>query len=92
MAGKTRSARAIMAHPATDGVNWKMENMTVPAFEDDELLVEMVATGLCHTDIFFSMFPKDLGIYPRVLGHEGKSIPCFSSIPQSHEILKLTRN
>jgi Zn-dependent alcohol dehydrogenase len=39
--------------------------MTRPPLED-EFLVEMIATGVCHTDI--SGYG---GIYPRVLGHEG---------------------
>jgi Zn-dependent alcohol dehydrogenase len=81
MAGKTHSARAIMAHPPTGGVNWKMNNVTVQAIKDDELLVEMVATGICHTDIYFSMLPKERGLYPRVLGHEGTSVTSFNSIP-----------
>jgi len=34
--------------------------------QEDEFLIEMIATGVCHTDI-----TGYGGIYPRVLGHEG---------------------
>lgn len=34
---------------------------------EDEFMIEMIGTGVCHTDI--SGYG---GIYPRVLGHEGE--------------------
>lgn len=45
---------------------WKWEDMLTREPKEDEFLVEMIATGVCHTDI--SGYG---GIYPRVLGHEG---------------------
>ena len=30
---------------------WKWEDMLTREPDDDEFLVEMIATGLCHTDI-----------------------------------------
>lgn len=45
---------------------WKFEELLTREPLEDEMLVEMIATGMCHTDILgFG------GIYPRVLGHEG---------------------
>lgn len=46
--------------------DWKFENLLTRGPREDEFLVEMIATGVCHTDI--SGYG---GIYPRVLGHEG---------------------
>ena len=48
---------------------WKWEEMLTREPKEDEFLVEMIATGVCHTDI--SGYG---GIYPRVLGHEGNFI------------------
>jgi len=38
---------------------------------EDEVLVRLVATGVCHTDIVLSQFPRSM---PAVLGHEGSGI------------------
>lgn len=55
--------KGIVAYSQHD---WKWEDMLTREPKDDEFLVEMIATGVCHTDI--SGYG---GIYPRVLGHEG---------------------
>jgi Zn-dependent alcohol dehydrogenase len=57
-----------------DQHNWKFEDLLTRAPAEDEFLVEMIATGVCHTDI--AGFG---GIYPRVLGHEGVSLGLNSS-------------
>ena len=48
----------------------QMENLTLGELRDDEVLVRLVATGVCHTDITcrdgFMPMPR-----PIVLGHEG---------------------
>lgn len=45
---------------------WVWEELLTREPLEDEFLVEMIATGVCHTDI------SGFGwIYPRVLGHEG---------------------
>lgn len=66
--------RAIIAHDALSKEPWKLENVTLRSPGPDEVLVEMVAVGICHSDIFVSSWPKGaspLCVYPRVLGHEG---------------------
>ncbi|ATZ56353.1 hypothetical protein BCIN_13g01940 [Botrytis cinerea B05.10] len=40
---------------------------------DTEVLVQIVATGICHTDINFSQHDID-GMFPAILGHEGAGI------------------
>jgi Zn-dependent alcohol dehydrogenase len=55
------------------GLNWLLEEVHVCPPEDGEILVEMRATGICHTDIVLSSVPEGMyGVtYPRVVGHEG---------------------
>jgi Zn-dependent alcohol dehydrogenase len=54
-------------------LNWSLEQVEISSPSDDEVLVEMHATGICHTDIALSRVPRGvLGIeYPKVAGHEG---------------------
>lgn len=73
MDGNTQRVRALVTHKPTkeEPINWNMENVTVASIKDDELLVRVIAAGICHSDIAFSMRTDFLGIFPRVLGHEG---------------------
>jgi Zn-dependent alcohol dehydrogenase len=51
-----------------------MSTMKVRKPGDGELLVEMIASGVCHTDFLIGNLPEGaspVGFYPRVLGHEG---------------------
>lgn len=54
-------------------VNWSLEDVDVDMPGEGEVLVEMCATGICHTDIVLSTVPTgSFGItYPKVVGHEG---------------------
>jgi hypothetical protein len=52
---------------ASDQHTWTWTDLLTRGPKEDEFLVEMIATGVCHTDI--SGYG---GIYPRILGHEGK--------------------
>jgi hypothetical protein len=61
----TVPCKGIVAYSQHD---WKWEDLLTREPNEDEFLVEMIATGVCHTDI--SGYG---GIYPRVLGHEGPS-------------------
>lgn len=63
----TIPCKGIVAYSQHD---WKWEDLLTREPKEDEFLVEMIATGVCHTDI--SGYG---GIYPRVLGHEGTSPP-----------------
>lgn len=70
----TIPCKGIVAYSQHD---WKWEDLLTREPREDEFLVEMVATGVCHTDI--SGYG---GIYPRVLGHEGISTPFAPSLLQ----------
>lgn len=67
------SARAIVAHePVSGKPNWTLEDVTLRELASNELLVRIVATGVCHTDLIFASIPSESGPYPKVLGHEGR--------------------
>ena len=61
--------------PFSEG-KWALEPVTLRELRDDEVLVEMVASGICHTDLHCGNTAADAGVpgvyYPRVLGHEGE--------------------
>ncbi|KAH7161848.1 zinc-binding dehydrogenase [Dactylonectria macrodidyma] len=68
-------SEAIVARgPFSEG-KWAIEPVTLREVRADEVLVEMVASGICHTDLHCGNTAEDLGVpgvyYPRVLGHEG---------------------
>ena len=54
---------------------------------DDEVLVEMKATGVCHTDLNFSKETQMPDMFPVVLGHEG-----IESFPVTLARLTLTQS
>lgn len=54
----------------TNGGPFEMEQLVLDEPRSNEVLVRLVATGLCHSDIYFSQ----VGGVPIVLGHEGASI------------------
>ncbi|KAK3653979.1 hypothetical protein LTR56_004391 [Elasticomyces elasticus] len=67
-------ARAIVCHDTHANGGWKMEDVSVRKPGDGELLVEIVASGVCHTDVLIGGIPggaAPIAFYPRVLGHEG---------------------
>ena len=68
------SARAIVCRAPYSEGGWKMEDVTVRQPGEGELLIEMVASGICHTDALIGGLPDGaapIAFYPRVLGHEG---------------------
>lgn len=68
------STRAIVAHDTLQNGGWKMEEVHLRDLKEGELLVEMVATGVCHTDALIGGIPAGaapIAFYPRILGHEG---------------------
>ncbi|VAW89181.1 S-(hydroxymethyl)glutathione dehydrogenase [hydrothermal vent metagenome] len=51
-----------------------IETVQVAAPRAGEVLVRMVATGVCHTDAFTLSGADPEGIFPSILGHEGGGI------------------
>lgn len=62
------TTRAAVLHHS--GGPLTLENLTLSSLRDDEVLVKLVATGICHTDASFMQRPF-LVDRPMVLGHEG---------------------
>lgn len=55
------------------GGDFELTGVTVPELRSDELLVRIVATGLCHTDLSVrDTLPAEM--FPRVFGHEGAGV------------------
>ncbi|PLN82315.1 NAD(P)-binding protein [Aspergillus taichungensis] len=82
---------AIVARsPGPNGPKWALEEVeAVSSLGAGEVLVEMVATGVCHTDLVLSGVPEGMmGIhYPKVMGHEGAGyIRAISPITKSVSI------
>ena len=51
-----------------------IENVDLEGPKDTEVLVEIKATGVCHTDAFTLSGEDPEGIFPSILGHEGAGI------------------
>ena len=69
----TTITQAIIAYPPTvpGTPNLKLEDVFIRELEDDEVLVKMLASGICHSDIVVACSPEGQMNYPKVLGHEG---------------------
>ncbi|KAM0700629.1 hypothetical protein Q7P35_012350 [Cladosporium inversicolor] len=68
------NGKAIVCRDTLANGGWKMEDVSVRKPGEGELLVEMVASGVCHTDVLIGGLPNGaapIAFYPRVLGHEG---------------------
>lgn len=69
------TARAIVSRGPLNENGWKIEDVKVREVGDDELLVRIVASGVCHTDLLFAGLKEGPGvIYPSIKGHEGTLI------------------
>jgi S-(hydroxymethyl)glutathione dehydrogenase/alcohol dehydrogenase len=64
--------RAAVAHKA--GAPLVVETVTLDGPRAGEVLVEVKATGICHTDEFTRSGADPEGLFPAILGHEGAGI------------------
>jgi S-(hydroxymethyl)glutathione dehydrogenase / alcohol dehydrogenase len=65
-------ARAAVAHGA--GKPLAIESVDVEGPRAGEALVEIRATGICHTDEFTLSGADPEGLFPAILGHEGAGV------------------
>ena len=57
----------------SQGADFTLEEVDLEGPRADEVLVRVVATGLCHTDIHLKGFlPEEM--FPNVFGHEGSGV------------------
>ena len=64
--------RAAVAHKA--GAPLTVETVQLEGPRAGEVLVEIKATGICHTDEFTRSGADPEGIFPAILGHEGAGV------------------
>src|SRR5258706_6334664 len=64
--------KAAVAHKA--GAPLTIETVNVAGPKAGEVLVEIKATGICHTDEFTRSGADPEGLFPAILGHEGAGI------------------
>jgi len=66
---QTRAAVALQA-----GKPLSIETVDLEGTREGEVLVEIKATGICHTDEFTLSGADPEGIFPAILGHEGAGV------------------
>ena len=66
---KTRAAVAWRA-----GAPLTIEEVDLDGPRDNEVLVEVKATGICHTDWYTLSGADPEGLFPAILGHEGAGV------------------
>ena len=85
-------SRAAVAWEA--GKPLEIEEVEVAAPRAGEVMVRMVATGVCHTDAFTLSGTDPEGIFPSILGHEGGAIveevgPGVTSVAPGDHVIPL---
>jgi S-(hydroxymethyl)glutathione dehydrogenase/alcohol dehydrogenase len=86
---KTRAAVAFAA-----GKPLSIETVDLAGPREGEVLVEIKATGLCHTDKYTLSGADPEGIFPAILGHEGAGIvvdvgPGVKSLKKGDHVIPL---
>ena len=66
------ASRAAVAHEA--GKPLSIETVNVDGPREGEVLIEIRATGICHTDAFTLSGDDPEGLFPAILGHEGAGV------------------
>jgi S-(hydroxymethyl)glutathione dehydrogenase/alcohol dehydrogenase len=84
--------RAAVAHKA--GERLTIETVQVEGPREGEVLIEIKATGVCHTDEFTLTGKDPEGIFPAILGHEGAGVvvdvgPGVKSVKKGDHVIPL---
>jgi S-(hydroxymethyl)glutathione dehydrogenase/alcohol dehydrogenase len=85
-------ARAAVAMKA--GVPLVIETVDLEGPHSGEVLVEVKATGICHTDEFTLSGADPEGLFPTILGHEGAGVvvdvgPDVTSLKKGDHVIPL---
>jgi S-(hydroxymethyl)glutathione dehydrogenase/alcohol dehydrogenase len=70
--GEAMKSRAAVAHKA--GAPLTIETVEVEGPKAGEALVQIKATGICHTDEFTLSGADPEGLFPAIMGHEGAGV------------------
>ena len=86
---ESRAAVAVQA-----GKPLEITTINVDGPREGEVMVEMKATGVCHTDAFTLSGADPEGIFPAVLGHEGAGVvvdvgPGVKSLKKGDHVIPL---
>ena len=84
--------RAAVAHRAGEPLT--VETVQLDGPKTGEVLVEIKATGVCHTDAFTLSGVDPEGLFPAILGHEGAGVvvdigPGVSSVKPGDHVIPL---
>jgi S-(hydroxymethyl)glutathione dehydrogenase/alcohol dehydrogenase len=84
--------RAAVAHKA--GAPLTIETVQLEGPRAGEVLVELKATGICHTDKYTLSGADPEGLFPAILGHEGAGIvvdigPGVTSLKKGDHVIPL---
>src|SRR3989449_6310986 len=84
--------RAAVAHKA--GAPLAIETVQLAGPKAGEVLVEIKATGICHTDEFTRSGGDPEGLFPAIFGHEGAGIvvdvgPGVTSVKKGDHVIPL---
>jgi S-(hydroxymethyl)glutathione dehydrogenase/alcohol dehydrogenase len=84
--------RAAVAHKA--GAPLTIETIQLEGPRAGEVLVELKATGICHTDKYTLSGADPEGLFPAILGHEGAGIvvdigPGVTSLKKGDHVIPL---
>ncbi|CAN0656203.1 S-(hydroxymethyl)glutathione dehydrogenase/class III alcohol dehydrogenase [Nitratireductor aquimarinus] len=86
---KTRAAVAVQA-----GKPLEIMEVDLDGPREGEVLIEVKATGICHTDEFTLSGADPEGIFPAILGHEGAGVvvdvgPGVTSLKKGDHVIPL---
>lgn len=86
--------KSIAAVAWAPGVPLEVGDIEVSGPKEGEVLLRMVATGVCHTDAYTLSGQDPEGIFPSILGHEGGAVveelgPGVSSVAVGDHVIPL---
>jgi S-(hydroxymethyl)glutathione dehydrogenase / alcohol dehydrogenase len=86
---KVRAAIAVKA-----GAKLEVDEVDLAGPKEGEVLVEIKATGICHTDEFTLSGSDPEGLFPAILGHEGAGVvvdvgPGVASLKKGDHVIPL---
>jgi S-(hydroxymethyl)glutathione dehydrogenase/alcohol dehydrogenase len=84
--------KAAVAHEAGEAL--RIETVDLEGPRSGEVMVEIKATGVCHTDAFTLSGADPEGLFPAILGHEGAGVvvevgPGVASVKRGDHVIPL---